>query len=127
MKNKHPLFDLRGDSVDIVKSIKTELEIKNIQCSDEVINLYVEKARAYIKRYCNIEDIPDELEYLIVEMVVKLIENKYESTEGNKEIKSKTMGDTSITYNTVSRKEYTYEEILSQFSSELNNYRCLKW
>nr|DAL22441.1 MAG TPA_asm: head to tail adaptor [Caudoviricetes sp.] len=113
--------------MDIVKSIKTELEIKNIQCSDEVINLYVEKARAYIKRYCNIEDIPDELEYLIVEMVVKLIENKYESTEGNKEIKSKTMGDTSITYNTVSRKEYTYEEILNQFSSELNNYRCLKW
>ena len=106
--------------MDIVEFVKTELEIKNIQCSDKVINLYIKKSKAYIERYCNIEEIPNE-------MVVKLIENKYEATVGNKEIKSKTMGDTSITYNTVSRKEYTYEEILSQFSSELNNYRCLKW
>lgn len=113
--------------MDIVEFVKTELEIKNIQCSDKVINLYIKKSKAYIERYCNIEEIPNELEYLIAEMVVKLIENKYEATVGNKEIKSKTMGETSITYNTVSRKEYTYEEILSQFSSELNNYRCLKW
>lgn len=113
--------------MDIVEFVKTELEIKSIQCSDEAINLYIEKTKAYIKRYCNIEDIPTELDYLIVEMAVRLIENKYEFATGNKEIKSKSMGDTSITYNTVSRKEYTYEEITNQFSTELNNYRCLKW
>lgn len=113
--------------MEIVESIKIELGIKKIQCSDEIINLNIEKTKAHIKRYCNIEDIPTELDYLIIEMVVKLIENKYEANAGNKEIKRKSMGDTSISYNTVSRKEYTYEEIINQFSSELNNYRCLIW
>lgn len=113
--------------MDITESIKIELGVKDIECSDEVIKLYVEKIKSYVKRYCNLEEIPNDLEYLIIEMVVKFIENKYETTTGNKEIKSKSMGDTSITYNTVTRKEYTYDEIVGQFSSELNNYRCLRW
>lgn len=113
--------------MEIKETIKTELQIKNIQCSDEIVDLYINKVKSYIQRYCNIKEIPSELNYLIVDMTVSMIENKYTVSSGEKEVKSKSMGDTSISYNTVSRKEYTYKEITNQFSNELNNFRCLRW
>ncbi|MGG7176205.1 hypothetical protein ACQPU1_01330 [Clostridium paraputrificum] len=44
-----------------------------------------------------------------------MIENKYSTSLGEGEAKSKSMGDTSINYNIVTRKELNYDEITEQF------------
>lgn len=104
-----------------------KLETKKYNIEDEIIIATIAKVKSYIKRYCNITEIPTDLDYLIVDMSVKILENKCKNDSESKEIKSKTMGDTSVTYNTQTNKEYTYDEITGQFSSDLNNYRCIRW
>jgi uncharacterized membrane protein len=122
--NKLLLF-VRRNIMEYLSLIKLETKKYNIE--DEIIIATIAKVKSYIKRYCNITEIPTDLDYLIVDMSVKILENKCKNDSESKEIKSKTMGDTSVTYNTQTNKEYTYDEITGQFSSDLNNYRCIRW
>ncbi|MEG0297618.1 MAG: phage head-tail connector protein [Clostridium sp.] len=102
------------------------LEINNENITDDIINLNIERSKTYIKNYCNINDIPEELDYTLIDMSVVIIKSKYIYTLKGKDIKSKSMGDTSVTYNTISYKELSYEEVTSQFSKVLNRHRKLR-
>lgn len=102
-------------------------EVANDSVSYEVISSTIQKSISYIKRYCNIKDIPEGLDFIVVDMSVSLINSKYPNKDDKPEVKSKTMGDTSITYNTITKKEFSYAEITKQFSRDLNSYRKLRW
>ena len=73
---------------------------------EEVIALVVEQAQSFILDYCNLEEIPDELNFILLDMCKQDI-NKLKS-EG---LSSESAGGSSLSYET----DYT-----------ANVYKCLK-
>lgn len=112
----------------------------NIDEGDNVALVYViNGTEQYIKNFCNISEIPDELYYAAVDMAAgKMLKTKFSTGTDTCEgidfdadgIKSITEGDISVTYSdgggSLSRYEKLIDSLLSR-KSELIKYRKLRW
>ena len=54
----------------MIEKIKILLDEQNIKVSDAALDLYVDKTIQYILNYCNLYELPDELCYTVIDMVV---------------------------------------------------------
>jgi hypothetical protein len=91
-----------------LENVKTLLGISD-NTQDNLLNLYLTRATSFVKNYCNIEEIPIELDEVIEDIAVY----RYRMN-GVENIKSESKGELSETY-----RDSLPQDILSQ----LNRYR----
>ena len=123
---------------DIIIRLKT-LGYEVNEEDNNAIEIAAENTEQYIKNYCNISEIPDELYYAAVDMAAgTMLKTKFSTgtdtcvgidfdADG---IKSITEGDISVTYSngggSLSRYEKLIDSLLNR-KSELIKYRKLRW
>lgn len=87
----------------------------------------IERVENTIKNYCNIKEIPSELNTTVISMAIELyrIEN-FGSEEEGKDIKSIQVGDTSTTFETKSSKDIS-KKLLKDYKAQIDPFRRLRW
>ena len=74
--------------------------------------------------YCNIEEIPDELDYTIARMADLALRQATGHLDG--EAKTIKVGDTSVTFDTDAATK-ALNSLMGDFEGELNEFRRLRW
>lgn len=103
----------------------------NPEIEDTLVAFYLTSTTDWVKSYCNIEEIPRELNTTLIEITAKRIRantagNKSVIGEGMKQIASITDGNQSISYVAGQAVAFTSEEdILKAYGHILNRYRRL--
>lgn len=98
----------------MLENIKMILGITD-NSKDNLLTYYIMSIERKILNYCNIIELPSELQPVIVDKVVGLM-------SGSNEVKSVTRGDTKIDYNIVN-KSYLLDDVKAQ----LNRFRRVKF
>ncbi|MCG6796353.1 head-tail connector protein [Geobacillus sp. YHL] len=94
-----------------LENVKTLLGISN-NTQDNLLNLYLTRATSFVKNYCNIDEIPSELDEVIEDIAVY----RYRMN-GVENVKSESKGSLSETY-----RDSLPDDIIAQ----LNRYRRVK-
>lgn len=85
----------------IEKLIRTIKKINNISdddfSKDELINIAIQSVISYVKKYCNLDYITEDMYYLILDMV-KYKYYSIDSSTVSGDIKEMVVGDTKIVY-----------------------------
>lgn len=94
---------------------------------DLILGFAIERVENAIKSYCNIKEIPEEINSTVLSMAMELyrIEN-FGSEEEGKDIKSIQVGDTTTTFET-NKKIDTPKEFLKGYKAQLDPFRKLRW
>lgn len=109
--------------------VKLDLKCSNIEASDEIVDLEIEKAKADICTYCNISTIPPGLINVVANLAFDYINLRMQTKESNdkddKEVKSIQEGDTTITFNSNSTKIKSKKSIFDDYLVTLNKFRVM--
>lgn len=105
----------------------------NTAISDEFISFYLNSTKQFIKSYCNINSIPEELKPTYLEITalrVKANTNEGSSAlgEGIKQVSSLTDGNQSISYaggSSGSKQFISEEDFIASYGYILDRYRKL--
>lgn len=110
----------------MLEKLKLLLGIKDDE-KDAILEFTIERVDDAIKNYCNITEIPEELNTTVLSMAMELyrLEN-FGNEEGKKEVKSIQVGDTTTTFET-SKDINIAEELLKDYKAQLAPYRKVKW
>lgn len=102
--------------VNILDTIKNLLNIDKSDCSkDFIINFIIDDVSRFVLNYCNLEDLPCDLYFTVINMCIK----KYNYFLDNSfNVKSISEGDVSITFN-----QFANQKFFSSFFDELNLFR----
>lgn len=96
-----------------------------------LLAMYIEEVGQSIKTYCNRSDIPSELAFTHANMVVDLINGEKRRTEldGNSSVSSIKEGDVTVQFGSarVDSRERATEQLLFDYSKQLNRFRKLRW
>ena len=84
---------------------------------DELLTFILESTEQKILNYCNLKELPAELEHVLVEMTARF----YNSPDGV--AASMKVGDTSVNYSTAKDEQ----NIIHDYKSQLNRFRRLSW
>lgn len=84
---------------------------------DNLLSFLLESTEQKILNYCNLKELPIELEHVLVEMTARF----YNSPDGV--ATSMRVGDTSVDYST----EKEEQNIIHDYKSQLNRFRRLSW
>lgn len=104
--------------------VKLDLKCSNIDVSDEIIDLEIEKAKADVCTYCNISTIPPGLINVVANLAFDYIKLRNQNINNDdKEIKSIEEGDTTITFNSDSTKVKSKENLFNNYLVTLNKFR----
>ena len=105
-----------------------KLKLKDDSITDAIIDLSLLEATEYVKEHCNLNAIPDNLSFKVADIAIDLINIEFRSNTKTveKEVKSISRGDTSITY-TDKPKEEKKEDMFKRYHRDLNKYRKLRW
>lgn len=97
--------------------------IENETTISLVLDILIQK----IKNYCNREDIPTELELVIVEMLAeynKSLSSSGQDTQNTGEIKAITRGNTKIEYNVSTNTKITsVDDLISKYKTYLIRFK----
>lgn len=109
-----------------LEKLKQLLGIKDSD-KDFILEFAIERVEDTIKNYCNIKEIPTELNNTVISMAMELyrIEN-FGSEEEGKDIKSIQVGDTTTTFET-NKKIDISKELLKDYKAQLDPFRKLRW
>lgn len=95
--------------------------------NEGVLSLVLDILIRKIKNYCNREDIPSELELIIVEMMReygKSLDGGSEDKNNNGEVKAITRGKTRIEYNVgVSTKITSVDDLMAKYKRQLIRFK----
>lgn len=105
--------------MDRAKTIKGLLGIEGDD-HETTISFHLASAIQEVLNYCNIEELPKELEYMVINMVIK---HMRATVEGMEQVKSQTNGSASVTFNT----DPITATLLTGYKSQLNRFRRLDW
>lgn len=125
----------------------TVLEIVNLKIADATITepekeLAVGEVEQVIKNYCNIDEVPEALNYTWANMAVDLIKYNYESNNSGGEVaadaadvSSIKVGDTQIQLGGGSNSRAkvlnshrpNLDQIVMNYKSQLNKFRRMVW
>ena len=103
---------------------------------DFLLKYSISKSENYIKNFCNIDIIPDELFYVEVDIICgnflkeKKSVGQLDGFEFNGEVKSISEGDTSIIYAGVESVSEQVDKLIKNFldkGDELICFRKIKW
>lgn len=104
--------------------VKLDLKCSNIEASDEIIDLEIEKAKIDVCTYCNIEIIPPGLINVVANLAFDYIKLRNQTINyDDKEIKSIEEGDTTITFNSSNEKTKSKNDIFNNYLIVLNDFR----
>ena len=94
---------------------------------DFLLEFTLEDTEQIIKDYCNIKEIPIELNNTVLKMAIDLYRNENLGEEDSSlgSISSITEGDTSISYRS-SATEFK-DSLIEDYKAQLNRYRRLVW
>ena len=142
-----------------ISNISTLKTLIGINLSDNSLDMLLDYllriTENKVKNYCNIKDIPNELELTIVEMTANLYfmqykavyeaklqkeqeeqDNLTKSSDNNRIIKKETIGDYSVEYESLPQttgssfvsapSSGTLDNILNDFKSQLQRFRKIK-
>lgn len=118
----------------------------NNNLNDMLIDYLIRVTINRVLNYCNLKQLPQELELTVAEMTANLIKLSYSNQliteeesllrslnkEDEKVIKKETIGDYSVEYavdsttTTSSSPTLTLDDILSDYKSQLNRFRKIK-
>ncbi len=82
----------------MTKQEMLDLVKENLEITDETLDLIISDVIQDAMNYCNVKEIPIEMEIYIRKKVKSIIEFESKAESGDKEISSISEGDTSITY-----------------------------
>ena len=94
-----------------LENVKTLLGISD-NTQDNLLNLYLTRATSFVKNYCNIDEIPSELDEVIEDIAVY----RYRMN-GVENVKSESKGSLSETY---------HDSMPDDIIAQLNRYRRVK-
>jgi len=97
----------------MLTKIKTLLNIAD-SSQDELLSLYLDIVKQKVLNYCNREDIPSELELIVVEMTVKQFKSK-----GGRIVQSVKRGDTQTNYASDSESG----DLLTNYQAQLDKFK----
>ena len=104
--------------------VKSKLDFNKIEIPDDIIDLVIEEANENIKRYCNIDEVPKELKFVLVSMSFDILTNQYVKND-DEVVESIQQGDTKISFKNPS-EPLNSKNILNQYIKDLNKFRRLK-
>ncbi len=109
-----------------LEKLKQLLGIEDIS-KDFILEFTLERVENTIKNYCNIKEIPVELNNTVLSMAMELyrVEN-FGSEEEGKDIKSIAVGDTTTTFESKSNKDVS-KKLLKDYKAQLDPFRKLRW
>lgn len=105
--------------------VKVKLDFNKIEIPDTIIELAIKEASGNIKRYCNLDELPKDLEYVLASMSFDILTNQYVKTD-DKIVESIQEGDTKISFkNKVTNLDS--KSILNKYTRDLNKFRRIKF
>lgn len=112
--------------MELRETVELDLKCSNIEVSDEIIDLEIEKAKADVCTYCNISTIPPGLINIVANIAFDYINLRVQSkANDDKEVKSIQEGDTTITFNSNSTKIKSKKSIFDDYLVTLNKFRVM--
>lgn len=110
--------------IDIVFTTKPDAD----QVQTEIA---IQRIESLVKDYCNRDDIPTTLNFLIADMVIDYLSLQDRKTNPDAYVSTKSVkdGDTTVelSTNAMNSNEASLDSILSDYKSQLNKYRKLRW
>lgn len=107
------------EKTEIIEKAKILLKEQNINISDVALDLYIDKTIQYILNYCNLYELPQELYYTVIEMVVNAC---FKAQSNSDNIASIQEGGRTVSFiNYQDLNVYKYED--TQFKSILNKFK----
>lgn len=103
--------------MDIRQILINTLEADNLTPQME---LDLERVCQCVRNYCNIKEIPEELNFTVAEMVMEL---QRERTGENINFTDANMGDTSYSFDT----DNSIDRLLRDYKTDLTRFRKLRW
>jgi hypothetical protein len=104
--------------------VKAKIDFNKIEISDNIIDLAIEEANENIKRYCNLDEVPKELKFILVSMSFDILTNQYVKNDAEV-VESIQQGDTKISFKNPS-EHLNSKNMLNQYIKDLNKFRRLK-
>lgn len=113
--------------IDKIDSIKTLLG--SASPNEEVIMYWLQSTKQYILNYCNLNELPKELETILIEMTcLRIRYNTNGVGAGVKNIASVNDGSQSVSYALAGQRSFSSDDdLLNQYKTQLNRFRRLKW
>ena len=101
------------------------LELLNITISENVLNYTALEMVQHVLNFCNREDIPQQLEYIIAKMIGDYVISNY-TDQANEDAKSIKVGDTTIQFESNSTNAIVVS-FMDDYKSDLYRFRKLEW
>lgn len=97
----------------------------NLNLADsEHLDYLLEEVVRRVLNYCNLDAIPDELDYTIARMADLALKQALGQLDG--EAKTIKVGDTSVSFDTDAATK-ALNSLMGDFEGELNEFRRLRW
>lgn len=106
---------------EMIEKIKILLDEQNIKVSDAALDLYVDKTIQYILNYCNLYELPDELCYTVIDMVVNACFKAQSNSDNIASIQEGGRTVSFINYQDLNVYKYNDEE----YKAILNKFKVL--
>lgn len=123
--------------IENVKERLKSLGYETVESDDFGLQFAVQKAEQYIKHFCNINEVPDCLMYVLIDMVcgefllTKKSMGQLTSIQIEGVVKRLTEGDTTVEFNATTDREATFCAYLDKMAhghdSDLIAHRKLRW
>lgn len=118
-----------------IDNIKERLLSLGFETTDDdtfALTFLQTKEENYVKHFCNIKEIPECLDQVIIDKICGefLSQKKATSSEANGDVKKIQDGDTTVEYN-ISGTNITYDSMINEltksYEEELIQHRRLVW
>lgn len=107
----------------MLENIKLLLGL-NDDSKDQIILYYIDKVSDEILNYCNLEDLPSKLEWIVESKIYGILKSQF-SPQSTGEVKAVTRGDTRIEYN-VATAESSDITLSNSEKMQCNAFRRLR-
>ncbi len=108
--------------MDRLETLKQLLGITGDE-KDVLLNFVLNDTEETVKNYCNIEEIPEALQYTVIRMATDIYRNEWLGDDTiPTAVKSISEGDTSTSFGAVESAGYA-QTILKDYRTQLNRFR----
>lgn len=114
--------------MDVLQIVKAKLS-ETIE--DAILEVHIAEVGQAMKTYMNRNDIPRELVFVHANMVIDLIssDSRKSDTDHQQAVTSIKEGDVTVQFGStkVENRERATEQLLYDYSTQLNRFRKLRW
>ena len=121
----------------MLEEVKTRLESLGVDGDDVVISFAIQKAETHVKHFCNIDEIPECLDNVVIDMacgevlMLKKAMGQLKEIQIDQIVKKIQDGDTTVEYATTTDPESLFNSYVSRLidghNDDLIAHRKLRW